>query len=551
MKELGISPLTALVLASRGLADPAEAHKFLFSGLDDLHDPRLLPDYEKAKDEILGAKERGETIFVHGDYDADGVTSAALFTRFLRSIGAKVISHTPHRFREGYGIHEIAVRMAHDAGAKLFLTCDCGVTAHNNIRYAQELGMRVVVTDHHLPKETLPEAQAVVNPHRKDSQYPFKDLCGVGVVFKLLLGLTEELDIRRDRFTSKFLDLVAIGTVADLMPLVDENRIMVRQGLIALPASGKPGLKALISKACDSSKGVSSFDIGYKIAPRLNAAGRIDDSKLALELLLTSDHAEAQVLADKLEELNVERQSQQALMVEEALAEIEANRDSIGRILVLARQNWPHGILGLVSGRITEHFALPSFVIGYDEGGEDARGSARSVSGFHLGKAIDALAPLITGGGHEAAAGIGLKVKDIDQFRDAVNAYATEICFEPGPPVISVQAEIGAELLTPEAVDDLNRLQPFGTGNSTPRFAVKGFSVDKRVTISNDRHLKICCRSAEGAIFESLIWGQGDSAYPEAQEGTKVNLVFEPQLNTFQGRRTVQLKICDLQLFDA
>lgn len=300
-KELGVSGLVSAILVSRGYDTPAKAEKFLHPSLDDLHDGRLLPDVGQAVREILLARERGETIFVHGDYDVDGITSAALWTRVLRRLGFSVVSHVPHRIRDGYGIHKYAVREAHQAGAKLLLTCDCGSSAFEAVEMAGRLGMRVVITDHHAVTGSLPRASAVVNPLRKDSGYPFPYLSGVGVAFKVAEVLARELGVSSSKFRRAFLDLVALGTIADVVPLVDENRILTKFGLEQLARTRKPGLRALLEAlTLDVRGGLSAWQVGWILGPRLNAAGRIDDAVHALTLLLTDDEKEAREHVRKL-----------------------------------------------------------------------------------------------------------------------------------------------------------------------------------------------------------------------------------------------------------
>ena len=295
-EALGVPPLLACVLVQRGYEDPKAAYEFLNPSLDNLGAPQKLPDYEQAQKEILSARERGQLVYVHGDYDVDGVTSAALLSRFLTSVGAKVKTHVPHRTREGYGIHLMAVKEAAEAGAKLFLTCDCGISANEQVEAAKEAGMRVVVTDHHTLGETLPEAHALVNPHRPGSEYPFQELSGVGVAFRLCEGLTAELGYKIDNYRRAFLDLTVLGTVADVMPLVGENRIITRHGLLQLWETKKEGLRALLreSKVQEECGGIlRAWHIGFMLGPRLNAAGRIDDAARSLNLLMTSDRGEA------------------------------------------------------------------------------------------------------------------------------------------------------------------------------------------------------------------------------------------------------------------
>ncbi len=391
--ELGVPSLVAAVLAQRGYLEPADADLFLNPSLDHLHDPALLPDYAAARDAILGARERNELIYVHGDYDVDGVTSAALFNRFLEAIGCRVLTHVPHRTKEGYGIHHTAVSAAEAAGAKLFLTCDCGVSAHEQVEQATAAGMAVVITDHHSIGGQLPAATAIVNPHRVDSQYPFAELSGAGVVFKLCDGITKEIGHNRQNYYRAFLDLAALGTIADVMPLIGENRIIAKFGLERLADTKKAGLKALMQAAnivIEPGKPLRAFHVGFQIGPRLNAAGRIGDAAIALNLLLENDPTVADTLAREIEAVNTERRGEQQRVVDEAVAMVLERGSQSRNVIVVAKDGWHAGIVGIVAGRLVEQFCRPSFVLTIDSKSGMARGSARGIPNFNLADAIRA-----------------------------------------------------------------------------------------------------------------------------------------------------------------
>ena len=386
----------AALLVQRGYSEPEAAHKFLHPKLDDMHDPALLPDYEAAKTEILGAKERNELIFVHGDYDVDGVTSASIFHRFLKTIGCDVQTHVPHRMKEGYGIHLSAVDAAKAAGAKLFLTCDCGSSALEQIDAAREAGMRVVVTDHHTIGAESPNAHAFVNPHRADSKYPWAELSGAGVVFKLCSGITKEIGYEPAQFYRAFLDLAALGTIADVMPLVDENRIIAKFGLERLTESKKIGIKAL--KQVTNTEGpVSAYHVGFVLGPRLNAAGRIDDAALALQLLLEVDELKAMELAQQIEVINGERRAEQQRILEEAIRMVEEKGLQDKNLIMVGHESWHSGVVGIVAGRLVEMFRRPVFVAALGADGK-AKASGRSVEKVNLADALRANMDLLIGG---------------------------------------------------------------------------------------------------------------------------------------------------------
>jgi single-stranded-DNA-specific exonuclease len=541
-QELGVPPAVAAVLVRRGYSDPVDAEKFLNPKLDDLGDPRLLPDYEIAEAEILGARERGERIFIHGDYDADGVTSAALFTRFLEAIKCDVQVHVPHRMKEGYGIHLSAVEKAREAGAKLFLTCDVGISAHEQVEAAREAGMRVVVTDHHTVGPTLPNALAVVNPHRADSEYPFQELCGAGVVFRLCEGLARSLDLPVDKYRQRFLDLAVVGTIADVMPLLGENRIIARHGLAALSGTERKGLIALkrVAELLDNTK-LKSYHIGFQIGPRLNATGRIDDAARALQLLLTRDTAEADKLADEIDKINTERQAQQREMVDQAVAQVMEMELESRYAIVVGNPDWHPGIVGLVASRLVEVFRRPAFAYTVDPETGRIKGSARSIPGFHLANAIRANSEIMDGGGHAMAAGFSAPGELFDEVEKALNDYAASVLTpEDFQPVVEVDAEVTSSEITFREIEALEMLEPFGQANPTPVFCTRG-CVLYEMTPTKNGSQKVRVSAESGPALTGF--------YPvlEAPEWFSpkmtADVIFVPELNEWQGMRTVQWKI--------
>jgi len=541
-RELGVPPAVAAVLVRRGFGNPADAEKFLNPRMEDLGDPRLLPDYDIAEKEILGARERKEKIFIHGDYDADGVTSAALFARFLEKIDCDVDVHVPHRMKEGYGIHMSAVERAREAGAKLFLTCDCGISAHEQVAAAREAGMRVVVTDHHTVGPTLPDAQAVINPHRSDSLYPFRELCGAGVVFRLCEGLARTIDPKSVKsFHKHFLDLATVGTVADVMPLLGENRIIVRHGLQELARTKRQGLIALKNICELGDKAViKAGHIGFQIGPRLNATGRIDDAIRSLNLLLTRDDAEAKKLAEEIDAINTERQAQQREMVEQAVAQVlEMNLDDRFAIVV-GNPEWHAGIVGLVASRLVETFRRPAFAYTVDSEG-NIKGSARSIPGFHLADAIRAHGEIMGGGGHAMAAGFNAPYENAHLVAEALNAYAGQhLTAEDFQPIVEVDAEVESHEITFREIEALAMLEPFGTANPTPTFCTRGCVIFEMVPTRNgSQKLRISANNGPALT--------GFYGIPEPPEWyaprMSADVIFIPELNEWQGVSTVQWKI--------
>ena len=545
--ELSVSESTAEVLIQRGYASVEDAHRFLNPTLDDLGDATLLPDFESARDEILGAKERGDQIYVHGDYDVDGVTSAAIFDRYLKKIGCNVHTHVPHRINEGYGINLSAVDAARERGAKLFLTCDCGITAHEQVLKAREYGMRVVVTDHHELKDTLPEAQAVVNPHRKDSLYPFSHLSGAGVVYRLCEGLTRAIDDKGvDSYRKNFVDLAALGTIADVMPLNGDNRIIARFGLDKLSDTKKKGLIAL-KEVSDIRGRVMSYDVGFKLGPRLNAAGRIDDAALSLRLLLTEDPAEAREVALELDRHNQDRREMQDLMFQEAFAQAEAQGGKDQHMIMVFNPDWHPGIVGLLAGKLKEHYARPVFAGTIDPETGKGKASGRSIPGLSLAELISAHPALVQGGGHAMAAGIGFPEAHLDEIRSAFNSYAlATLRPEDLFPAVEIAAFVDPTKVDRSSIDEFVALEPFGMMNPKPIFGAKNVEILYVKSMGQEgQHISVTLKHAKGTV-RCVGWGMY-SALSELRSGDRVDVAFEPQLNTYQGQESIQWKLADVR----
>lgn len=547
-KALGISGLLAAVLVRRGWTDPEAAHKFLNPTLEDLHDPTLLPDYDKALAAILGARERGEKIYVHGDYDVDGVTSAAMFARFLRKVGCEVLVHVPHRMKEGYGIHLSAVDEAAAQGAKLFLTCDCGGSAIEQVQRARNHGMNVVVTDHHILGDTLPDADAVVNPHRDDSKYPFKDLSGAGVAFKLCEGIARELKHNTNNFRRAYLDLAALGTIADVMPLLGENRIIARFGLSQLTETKKIGLQAL-KRAAKVSGVVTSYQVGYVLGPRINAAGRVDDADLALQLLMTSDEIEAASIASQIESINEARRAEQQRIIQEAIEIVQADGAHQKNVIIVAKEGWHAGVIGIVAGRLAEQFRRPTFVFTIDPETRQHKGSGRSIPKFHLANAIhDHMGLFLGGGGHAMAAGCSFDEVNKQAILDAMEVYASER-LTPEDFEVSIQAEAEVEPgeINGTALQDIAQMEPFGHENPEPWFVARGMSFLEIKATRNESVAQCVLRKGEGAAISGVIFGAGAQLLQEPV-GTVADVLFSPGEDEFRGRKTIKWKLKEYEV---
>ena len=545
--EVGVHSLVATVLVARGFSEPAAAHTLLNPSLSDLHDPHLLPDYAAARDAILGARERKETIFIHGDYDVDGVTSAALLSRFLTKIGCNVVTHVPHRMKEGYGIHASAVDAAAASGAKLFLTCDCGVAALEQVQRAREAGMRVVVTDHHAIGAQLPNAEAVVNPHRSDSLYPFPELSGVGVAFKLCEGLVGEIGFEKSHYYRAYLDLAALGTIADVMPLLDENRIIARFGLQQLAETKKAGLRAMMSEAkIEPGTALRGYHVGFVLGPRLNAAGRVDDAAIALQLLMTSDELEAAKLAREIESKNFHRREEQQRILAEAVEVVQEQGAHEKNVIVIAKEGWHTGVIGIVAGRLVELFRRPTIVLAIDENGH-CKGSARSIPKFHLADAILAHPELLSGGGHAMAAGCNFPLANLDEVVSALHNYAGErLTPEDFVPTMTADAEVLASEVTRMALEQLGQLEPFGCANPEPVFVAKGMTLAEVVPTRNPEHVRTLLRSDNGNAT-AMGFSMGDRITADLI-GKKIDVAFKPSLNEWRGNVSVRWSLQDVCL---
>ncbi|MEZ0327936.1 MAG: single-stranded-DNA-specific exonuclease RecJ [Fimbriimonas sp.] len=544
-RELGISSLVSALLVQRGFADPTEADKFLRCSLDDLHDPSLLPDYMLARDAILGAKERGEVIFVHGDYDVDGVTSAAIFDRFLKKIGCNVVTHVPHRMKEGYGIHTSAVDVAIAAGAKLFLTCDCGSSAIEQIKKARAAGMTVVVTDHHTIGVEKPDAQAFINPHREDSVYPFQELSGAGVVFKLCAGLARDLGFELSHYYRAYLDLACLGTIADVMPLVGENRIIARHGLERLRETKKIGLQALMARAeVDLSKPLTNYHIGFVLGPRLNAAGRVDDAAKALQLLIEQDPEAASQLADMIETANTERRAEQQRIIEEAIEQVEETEAHKRWVVVACKEGWHSGVVGIVASRLVEQYYKPAFVLTHDPVSGLVKGSARSIPGFHLADAIRANIHLfVGGGGHAMAAGCSFEHENLEAVCEALHTFAQGCLTEEDMvPTVRVDIEVAPKELTLKTAQDLAMMEPYGVANPEPVFLARDTTLLELKPCKNPIQMQLKMRMADAPPQRGIAFGIGE-ALAAYESGAKVDLLFKAEVDEWNGNRNLKWQV--------
>jgi single-stranded-DNA-specific exonuclease len=541
-RALGIPAALAALLVQRGQATEAEARTFLRPAVTGLSDPSAIAGMSEAVEAIAAAVRAGGTILVHGDYDVDGQCATALLTRALRAAGADVVGFVPHRLRDGYDFGPAGLAAAERAGASLVVTCDCGITAVDTVQAARAAGIGVVVTDHHLPGAELPPALAVVDPQRADDTSGARGLCGTGIAFKLVQALVPALGLPPN-LPYHLLDLVALATVADVVPLVGENRILVRHGLRLLADSRWPGLRALVAASGLQGKELRAGHMGYILGPRLNAAGRVGDAAEGLRLLLTDDPAEAAELARRLEGLNVERQSLDQRMLEEALAQVEQGGDpERDASFVLAGDGWHPGVVGIVASRVVERYGRPAFLIAFD--GDVGKGSGRSISRFDLHAALLACGDLLERyGGHQMAAGLTIRRDRLDEFRERFGGIAREAL---GPDDLGPEQRVDLELALQEATPELERmcrhLEPCGSGNASPVFGVRGVRLTGRSRVGSG-HLKGTLD--DGTTRLPAIGFQWADRVPWLADGL-VDAAFRLEPNEWNGHTTLQARLCAL-----
>ena len=545
-KEFHISPLTAIILYNRGIHDDDAIRRFLSKDIDVMHDPYLLKDMEKAAERIRKAHDNKEKVTIYGDYDVDGITSIAILYKYLTEMGIDTDYYVPDRMQEGYGVNKDALDKIHSNGSSLVITVDTGITAVEESEYAKEIGIDVIVTDHHECKERIPDVYAAIDPKRKDCPYPFKSLAGVGVVFKLIQALDENKSL--SDLMDKYADLMCLGTVADISPLIDENRVIVTEGLKRFKTTSNVGLKALIDVSTNG-KAITTSTIGYTIAPRINASGRLGCASRSVELFLTDDTEKAKKLAESLCEENTLRQQTEQKMFKEAMEYLDANPEvKEDNVIVIPHADWHHGIVGIVSSKITEKFYKPSILFAID--GDEAKGSGRSVNGFNLFGALENCSDLLEKfGGHELAAGLTIKAENIEKFRQKINSCSQKQINEAMlTPTIQLDAAIKVPYITLETVNDINKLQPFGVDNPTPSFAVRNIKIHKISVMSEGKHLRMTLLK-DGKYLDSVGFGMGEY-YQYLEEGDIIDVAFALDINDYKGFQNVQLILKDIKKSD-
>ena len=534
----GYSPLCAMILASRGLETGKEAHAYLDCNAP-LLEPCLMTDMGLAAERVDLALRWNQKIAVFGDYDVDGITATCLLTDFLRRQGGDVVSYIPGRLEEGYGLNPIALHQLAREGVKLIITVDCGITAIAEAELCQQLGMDLVITDHHECKEVLPNASAVVDPHRPDGGYPHKNLSGVGVAFKLAACLSGN----QEQVLNDYADMVCLGTVADVMPLQGENRVFVNRGLESLRNTRRPGIAALMAHAGCAPEAISASAIGFMLAPRINAAGRMGQIDLAIELFLTDDPVRADEVAQQLCDLNRQRQAVESEIYAQAVSMLPQGQAP--EAIVLADESWHQGVVGIVASRIAEEYACPTFLICLD--GEHGKASSRSHGGFNLFSSLSTLSGLLESyGGHELAAGFTITRSNIPAFREEICRLAGDFYCDDAPrTLLDIDCAVPPELLTIRGIESLNALEPCGCGCPKPVLMMKNLTIDRLQQVGSGRHLRLRLRSGRHTLNAIYFSATAESA--SVQPGDVVDIAFTPQINDFRGERTVQMNVLDIR----
>lgn len=550
LNQLGLPKLTLTLLYRRGFQDKDSIETFLNPSLSQLHNPKLLPDMEKAVERILGAIKKKEKILIYGDYDVDGTCGTALLVRILKKIGANVSFYIPHREREGYGLSEAGVIFAKENDFTLIVTTDCGTTDFTEIEMANNSGIDVIVCDHHEPKDSLPKAWAIINPKRQDTDYPFQELAGVGVSFKLAWALLSASGNSKEDL-AEHLDLVALGTIADVAPLLDENRALAKFGMLKIKDTKKVGLRALLKIAGLSGKTITPYEIGFMLGPRINASGRISEAGKAVELLVTEDEKRAEEIAKELDLENQKRQKIEEEILIKVSEQVERMDLDKKRFLVLADESWHEGVVGIVASRIVERFYRPTIIIALKEG--RGKGSGRSIPGFHLYQALKNCETHLLGfGGHKYAAGLTISRENINRFSDFIDEYTknntTEELFQKK---VFIDAQTSLYDFDDEFLKTLAKFEPFGPENPEPVFVTTGLEVVgyPKIVGKDKEHLRFKVRENKDRVLDVIAFGKSEAILKlvKGQED-HLDIVYYLDENSFAGKTKMQLKIKDMRI---
>ena len=540
-QKYNLNKLLSTILANRNIINEKDIKQFLSPTRKDFHDPFLIHDMEKAVERIIKAIEKQEKVTIYGDYDVDGITSITVLKSYLSDRGLEVETYIPNRLNEGYGLNKEAIEKIHNNGCQLMITVDCGISGIEEIEYANSLGIETIVTDHHEPGNELPKAFAVIDNKRKDSNYPFRELAGVGVVFKLIQAISIKLGLAEEEYL-KYLDIVCIGTISDIVPLVDENRVITKLGLMLVRQTKNIGLKAIL-KTSGYNK-IDSNTISFGVAPRINACGRMGVAEEALELFLSKNVNHVMELARKLNDHNRVRQETEKSIFEEALKQIQEKHLDENNTIVVGGENWHHGVIGIVSSKITEMYFKPSILLSF-EGDDLGKGSGRSIPGFDLHDALMKCEDCIEKfGGHSMAIGITVKRENLEKLKQELENIAIEEKIDEIVPIIKIDAKINLSEVNKEMVESLKELEPFGEGNKMPIFAFKNLKIDSIRALSEGKHLKLTLKD-NNTIVNAIGFNMGELAQ-DYRIGDKIDVVGTLEINSFNGTDSIQINMKDL-----
>ena len=539
-QKYNLNELLARVLLNKGITTKENIELFMNPTRKDFHNPFLMPDMEVAVNRILKAIDNNEKIIIYGDYDADGITSITVLKSFLEERGLEVDSYIPNRLDEGYGLNKEAIKKIFDDGHRLMITVDCGISGIDEVEYANSLGMEVLITDHHEPAQTLPNALAVVDAKRKDNKYPFNQLAGVGVVFKFIQAISIKLNLDEKEYL-KYLDIVCIGTISDIVPLVDENRVIAKLGLKLVNQTRNIGLKALLEVV--GFKNIDSGAVSFGVAPRINACGRMGHEQIALDLFLSKDYATAKKLAIKLNEYNTERQSIEKRIFDEATEKIE-NEEKNNACIIVGGEGWHHGIIGIVASKVTDMYFKPSILICFEE--NIGKGSGRSIPGFDLHEALmECSEELEKFGGHAMAVGVTVARDKFNEFKAKLEEYAKQCDIDKIVPIINIDSEIQLKNIDIESVRSLKILEPFGEANKTPLFLFKNLKINSIRALSEGKHLKLTLKE-DNFMINAIGFNMGDLSEKYLLDD-KVDIVGSLEINSFNGSDSIQIVMKDLR----
>ena len=540
-EKYGLSELLANILVGRNIIEENQIKVFLEPTRNDFYDPFLLPDMEIAVPRIINAIENKEKIVIYGDYDVDGITSISVLKKFLEDRGLEVSEHIPNRLDEGYGLNKEAIDEINKSGCKLMITVDCGISGLEEVEYANSLGIETIITDHHEPLDELPKAIAVIDAKIKTNKYPFNQLAGVGVVFKLIQAISIKLGLDEKEYL-KYLDLVCIGTISDIVPLVDENRVIAKLGLKLVEVTRNIGLRTLLDSI--GYKKINSMSVSFGIAPRINACGRMGHADEALKLFLTNDKTEAIRLTQKLNDYNKERQDIEKNIFEEALNKINEENIEEKSAIVLGGDNWHHGVIGIVASKITDMYFKPSILICFED--NKGKGSGRSIPGFDLHKALCETSQYLEKyGGHAMAVGLSLSKEKFEDFKKVFQEYADSKDINEIVPIINIDKLITEKELNLEAVRDLEKLEPFGEANKCPLIAYKNLKIDSIRVLTEGKHMKLTLKTEKNNIITAMGFNMGYRA-EEYLIGDKVDIVGTLEINAFNGNENIQFNLKDI-----